>query len=168
MTYIDNYNFKSLSDGGFDEQHQLILDQINSIKQEKNLPDLIDILEVYTSKKDMPVHLQCIEVDIHEEIDGSLDFFNEGFEHTLQNPEDVFRIDFWRYWTFWVGISIYVIDKFSSKKWLYLIVDEDEDELDDMYRYEATYSQNESSALLQSSDQDMIVVSFVGKLTFTE
>ena len=166
MRYFDNYKFKSLSDGGFDEQHQLILDQINSIKQEKNLPDLIDILEVYTSKKDMPVHLQCIEVDIHEEIDGSLDFFNEGFEHTLQNPEDVFRIDFWRYWTFWVGISIYVVDKFSSKKWLYLI--EDEDELDEMYRYEATYPNNDASALLKSSDQDMIEVFIVGKLTFVE
>ncbi len=166
MTYIDNYNFKSLSDGGFDEQHQLILDQINSIKQEKNLPDLIDILEVYTSQKDMPVNLECIEVDIHEEIDGSLDFFNEGFEHTLQNPEDVFRIDLWRYWTFWVGICIYVVDKFSSKKWLYLI--EDEDELDEMYRYEATYPNNEPSALLQSSDQDMIEVFLVGKLTFIE
>lgn len=166
MTYFDNYNFKSLSDGGFDEKHQLILDEIKSIRQEKNCPDLVDILEVYTSKKDMPVHLQCIEVDIHEEIDGSLDFFNEGFEHTLQNPEDVFRIDFWRYWTFWVGISIYVVDKFSSKKWLYLI--EDEDELDEMYRYEATYPNNDSSALLQSSDQDMIEVFIVGKLTFVE
>lgn len=167
MTYFDTYNFKFLSDGGFDEQHQLILDQINSIKQEKNLPDLIDILEVYTSKKDMPVHLECIEVDIHEEIDGSLAFFEEGFEHTLQNPEDVFRIDFWRYWTFWVGISIYVVDKFSLKKWLYLI-EEEEKELDEMYRYEATYPKNESSALLQFSDQDMIEVLLVGKLTFVE
>jgi len=166
MTYFDTYNFKSLSDGGFDEQHQLILDEINSIRQEKNCPDLIDILEVYTSKKDMPVHLECIEVDIHEEIDGSLAFFEEGFEYTLQNPDDVFRIDFWRYWTFWAGISIYVIDKFSSKKWLYLI--RDEDELEEMYRYEATYLENESNALLQSDDQDMIEVFLVGKLTFVE
>lgn len=166
MTYFDTYNFKSLSDGGFDEQHQLILDEINSIRQEKNCPDLIDILEVYTSKKDMPVHLECIEVDIHEEIDGSLAFFEEGFEYTLQNPDDVFRIDLWRYWTFWAGISIYVIDKFSSKKWLYLI--SDEEELDELYRYEATYPQNESSTLLQSDDQDMIEVFLVGKLTFIE
>jgi len=133
MTYFDTYNFKSLSDGGFDEEHQLILNEINSIRQEKNFPDLIDILEVYTSREDAPIQLRGIEVDIHEEIDGSLDFFEEGFDHTLQNPEDVFRIDFGRYWTFWAGISIYVIDKFSSKKWIYLYVDEESICLDASY-----------------------------------
>jgi hypothetical protein len=146
MTYFDTYNFKSLSDGGFDKQHQLILDEINSIRQEKNCPDLIDILEVYTSKKDIPVYLECFEVDIHEEIDDSLAFFEEGFEDILQNPEDVFRIDYWRYWTFWAGISIYIIDKFSPKKWAYIAVNEDQ--IDEMYPFEATSPNNATSALL--------------------
>lgn len=167
MTYFDNYNFKNLSDGGFDEKHQLILDEIKSIREAENCPDLVDILDIYTSREDMPIQLECMEIDVHREIDGSLDFFEEGFEYILKEPEDVFRIDFWRYWTFWGGICIYVIDKFSSKKWLYLLI---EDGLldDEMLHFEASYLNNNEYALLEPSDQDMIAVSFVGKLTFTE